>query len=276
MRWGTSIADHHRAHPPDERGVPISGNGLAVPMDDTDTYQLTAARELEALVLHQQARHLADVRTLLAELYQRDGVQVDDAMLEAQAEDVAHQERGEQFLEEAASRLHPDSELLTLARQLDDHGLGVWREAAASLVEVCPPSLVHLRWRVEEEQRGELRGHAHLVRTEGDLGARLRSLGPVGRWWHREQVAEVRGELASCRNSRERSGRRLAYLDAKLLVIERAEQARTAWIADARQVLTRGLAATQVLAERERRQGESGGLARSAAVEGRARPPVAS
>jgi hypothetical protein len=275
MRWGISIADH-RPHPPDERAVPISGNGLAAPMDDTDTYQLAAARELEALLLHEQARRLADVRALLAELYQRDGVHVEDAVLDAQAEDVAHQERGERFLAELASRIHPSDELLGLAAGLDDHDLGVWREAAASLVEVCPPCLLHLRWRVEEEQRGELRGHARLVRTEVALGAQLRSFGPVGRWWHREHVAELCGQLANCRNSRERAERRLAYLDAKLLVIERAEQARIARITDARQVLTRGLAAVEILAERERRQGESGGLAHPAAMQGRARPPVAS
>jgi hypothetical protein len=275
MRWGTSITDHHRAYPPDERAVRVSGNALSVSVDDTDAYQLAAARELEALVLHERARRLAEVRALLVELYQRDGAQVQDAVLDAQAEEVAAQERGERFLADLASRIHPSDELLGLAAGLDDHGLGAWREAAASLVEVCPPCLLHLRWRVEEEQRGELRGHARLVRTEVALGARLRSFGPVGRWWHREQVAELCGELADCRSSRERSERRLAYLDAKLLVIERAEQARTAWIADARQVLTRGLAAVQVLAERERRQGESGGLAWPAAVEGRARPPVA-
>jgi hypothetical protein len=275
MRWGTSIADHHRAYPPDERAVRASGTALAVPVDDTDAYQLAAVRELEALLLHEQARRLAEVRALLVEVYQRDGVQIEDAVLDAQAEEVAAQERGERFLAELASRIHPGDELLGLAAGLDDHALRMWREAAASLVEVCPPCLLHLRWRVEEEQRGELRGHARLVRTEVALGARLRSFGPVGRWWHREQVAELCGELADCRSSRERSERRLAYLDAKLLVIERAEQARTAWIADARQVLTRGLAAVQVLAERERRQGESGGLAWPAAVEGRARPPVA-
>jgi hypothetical protein len=275
MRDPTALAYHHRSTPPDERAVRASGTALAVPLDDTDTYQLAAARELEALVLHEQARHLAEVRSLLLELYQRDGAQVQDAVLDAQAKEVAAQERGERFLADLATRIHPGDELLRLAARLDAHTLGAWREAAASLMELCPPCLLHLRWRVEEEQRGELRGHARLVRTEIALGARLRSFGPVGRWWHREQVAELRGELANCRNSRERAERRLAYLDAKLLVIERAEHARTARIADARQVLTQGLAAVEILAERERRQRESGGLAHPAAMQGRARPPVA-
>jgi hypothetical protein len=50
---------------------------------------------------------------------------------------------------------------------------------------------------------------------------------------------------------RERSARRLAHLDAKLQVIDNTEQARAAWIAQAREVLVRGVAAAQVLAERE-------------------------
>jgi hypothetical protein len=260
MRWGTSIVDHARSYPDGQ---------WAVRVDDTDTYQLGAAvRELEALVLHEQAGHLADVRALLADLYQRDGVQVDDALMDAQAEEVAAQERGERFLAELATRIHPSEELLELAGQLDAHTLGVWREAAASLVDACPPSLLHLRWRVEEEQRGELRGHAHLVRAEAALGARLRRFGLLGRWRHSRQVAELRGQFGNCRSLRERSERRLAYLDAKLQVIQRAEQARAAWITESREVLTRGLAAVQVLIEREKRQ-EGGGPPRPAAVDGR-------
>jgi hypothetical protein len=224
-------------------------------VEDAGSYHLVAAaRELEAHLLHEQARHLADVRALLAELYERDGVAVEDAMLDAQAQDVACQERGERFLQELATWLHPGAELLELASQLDEHGLGVWREAAASLVEVCPPSLAQLRWRVEEEQRAELRSHAHLVRTEAHLGALRRRLGLAGRLWQRGRVAGLRDQLTDCRQHRERSGRRLAHLDAKLHVIQRAEQARAAWIAQARAVLIRGLAAAQMLAEREPQQ----------------------
>jgi hypothetical protein len=74
---------------------------LSLLVEDTDTYQLVAAaRELEAHLLHEQACHLADVRALLVELYQRDGVAVDDATLDAQADEVAAQERAERFLEE--------------------------------------------------------------------------------------------------------------------------------------------------------------------------------
>src|SRR6266545_294090 len=99
MRWGTTIVDHDRSYP---------DGHLAVRVDDTDTHLLHgAARELEAHLLHEQARHLAEVRSLLAELYQRDGVQVEDAALDVQAEDVAARERGEVFLQELATRLHP-------------------------------------------------------------------------------------------------------------------------------------------------------------------------
>ncbi len=253
MHWGTSTVDHHRSYPHGQATVRV---------DDTDTYQLqAAARELEAHLLHEQARRLAEVRSLLAELHQRDGAAVEDAALDAQAEQVAAQERGERFLAELASRLHPGSELLVLARRLEDHALGVWREAAASLVEVCPPSLLHLRWRVEEEQRAELRSHAHLVRTEGQLGAQRRRLGLLGLAWHRGRVAGLCAELADYRARRERSGRRLAHLDAKLQVIDHTEHARTAWITHIREVLTRGLAAAQVLAERQQQRRDGGQVA---------------
>jgi hypothetical protein len=141
---------------------------------------------------------------------------------------------------------------------VDDHGLGVWREAAGSLVDDCPPSLTHLRWRVEEEQRAELRSHAHLVRREAQLSGLRRRLGLVGRLWRRRRAAELRDELADCRVRRERSARRLAQLDAKLQVIDNTEHARAAWITRAREVLVRGVAAAQVLAEREQqhRDGE--------------------
>jgi hypothetical protein len=244
MRWGTTIVDQHRSYP---------DHPPVVRVDDIDQLQV-AARELEALALHEQARHLAEVHATLAELYQRDGVQVQDAELDAQADSLALLERGDRFLEEVATRLHPGSELLALARKVDDRGLRVWREAAGSLVDDCPPSLVHLRWRVEEEQRAELRSHAHLFRREAQLGTQLRRLGLVGRWWRRGRAAELSGELADCRRRRERSARRLAHLDAKLQVVDHTEHARSAWIGQAREVLVRGVAAAQVLAERQQHQ----------------------
>jgi hypothetical protein len=248
MREDTALADHPRSYPD---GPP------AVRVDDTDTDQLhAAARELEALVLHEQARHLAEVHAMLAELHARDGVAIQDAELDTQAEHLAQLERGDQFLKDVATRLHPESELLALAREVDDHGLGVWREAAGSLVDDCPPSLAQLRWRVEEEQRAELRSHAHLVRTEVQLGGLLRRLGLVGRWWRRRRAAELAGRLVECRRRRERSQARLAHLDAKLQVIDNTEHARGALITHARQVLVRGVAAAQVLAEREQQHRE--------------------
>jgi hypothetical protein len=228
---------------------------MSLRVEDPETYQLAAAaRELEAYLLYEHARHLADVRALLTELYERDGIAIEDAILDAQAEDVACQERGERFLHELATQLHLGAELLELARQLDDHALGVWQEAAASLVEVCPPSLAPLRWRVTEEQRAELRSHAHLVRTEAKLSVKWRRLELTGRWWCRGPAAKLRDELSDCRRRRERSGLRLAHLDAKLQVIDRNEHSRNAWIAQAREVLTRGLAAAQVLDDREPQQ----------------------
>ncbi len=267
MRWGTSIIDHHRSYPDGE---------LAVRVDDRDTYQLTAAaRELEALLLHEQARHLAEVRGMLAELHARDSVAVQDAALDTQAEYLAHLERGDRFLHELATRIHPGSELLALTRQLDDHALGVWREAAASLVDDCPPSLAHLRWRVEEEQRAELRSHAHLVRAEAHLGAQRHRYGLLVRLWRRHRVAELAGQLADCRRLRERSQRRLAHLDAKLQVIDSTEQARGAWITQAREVLVRGLAAAQVLAEREQQRREQQHRDGEQAADGSAWPAAA-
>ena len=246
MRWGTTIVDRPESYPHDPPAVRV---------DDIDQLQ-AAARELEAVALHEQARHLAEIHATLAELHARDGAQIQDAELDAQAVYLALLERGDRFLQDVATRLHPDGELLALARQLDDHGLGVWREAAGSLVDDCPPSLVHLRWRVEEEQRAELRSHAHLVRTEAQLGGLLRRLGLVGRWWRRRRAAELAGQLADCRRGRERSARRLAYLDAKLQVIDNTEHARSAWIGQAREVLVRGVAAAQVLADREQQDGQ--------------------
>jgi hypothetical protein len=241
MRWGTTIVDHPESYPD---GPP------AVRVDDIDQLQ-APTRELEAAALHEQARDLAEIHATLAELYRRDGVQITDAELDAQADDLALLERGDRFLQDVATRLHPDNELLALARQLDDHGLGVWREAAASLVDDCPPSLAHLRWQVEEEQRAELRSHAHLVRREVQLGTELRRSSLIGRWWRRQQAAELAGQLADCRMRRERPARRLAHLDAKLQVIDNTEHARAAWITRTREVLVRGVAAAHVLAERQ-------------------------
>jgi hypothetical protein len=118
MREDPALADHHRSYPD---GPPV----VRVDITDTDQLQAAAARELEALALHEQAHHLAEVWATLAELYRRDGVQITDAELEAQADHLALLERGDRFLEDVASRLHPDGELLALARQVDDHGLGV-------------------------------------------------------------------------------------------------------------------------------------------------------
>jgi hypothetical protein len=247
MRWGTTIVDQHRSYPDSQPAVRVD-----------DLHQLqAAAHELEAVALHEQARHLAEIHATLAELYRRDGVQITDAELDAQADHLALLERGDRFLKDVATRLHPDNGLLALARQLDDHGLGVWREAAGSLVDDCPPSLAHLRWQAEEEQRAELRSHAHHVRTEAQLGGLRGRLGLVGRLWSRRRASELAGQLADCRVRRERSAGRLAQLDAKLQVIDNTEYARAAWITRAREVLVRGVAAAQVLAEREQQHRDS-------------------
>jgi hypothetical protein len=132
--------------------------------------------------------------------------------------------------------------------------LGVWREAAARLADECPPALARYRWQVEEDKRGELRGHGHLVRAETQLRAVVRRLGMAGRWWRRRYVAELRTQLGDCRTRREWSQRRLAYLDAKLQVIDATTQARAAWITGAREVLVRGMVAAQVLADHEHRR----------------------
>ena len=94
------LADHAASY---SDGPPV------VRVDDPDSSQLqAAARELEALALHEQARHLAEVWATLAELYRRDGVQITDAELEAQADHLALLERGDRFLKDVASRLHPE------------------------------------------------------------------------------------------------------------------------------------------------------------------------
>jgi hypothetical protein len=143
-----------------------------VPVDDTDTWLLAAAaRELEAHLVFERARQVADARALLAALYEGEAVAVEDTALDGQAEDVARLERADRFLREMASHLQPDAELLEQAAGADEHTLLVWEEAAASLAEDCPPSLTHLRWPVEETQRGELRSHAQLVRAETQLAA---------------------------------------------------------------------------------------------------------
>jgi hypothetical protein len=242
MRDLTALADQTQSYPV---GLP------AVPVDDSDTYQLqAAARELEAQLLFEQARRVADARALLVELYDRDGVQVEEAELDAQAEDVARLERGDRFLQEQAGRIDQDAELLGLAVQLDGQALEVWRQAAASLVEVCPPSLGHLRGRVEEERRAQLRNQAQGVRLQAALEGQLTSMGLVGRLADRRRVAELHGRLARCRYGLERSQARLGWLAAKLQVIASTERAREAWLADAHDVLARGVAAARVLDER--------------------------
>jgi hypothetical protein len=237
------IADHPRSYP---------AHDPAVRVDDTDIYlRVAAAWELGDHLRFEQARRVADARALLVELYERDGVHVEDAEVDAQAEIVARLERGDRFLQELATQLQPSGELLERAAGLEEHELGVWRAAAASLVEACPPALARLRWRIDEAQRGELCGHAQLVRAETQLGVRLRSFRVAGRLWHRSQVAELRGRLGECCRQRQQAERRLAYLDAKLQVIEATAHARAAWITGAREVLVRGVAAAQVLYNRE-------------------------
>jgi hypothetical protein len=188
------IADHPRSYP---------AHHPAVPVDDTDTWlQAVAARELEAHLLFEQARQVAHARALLAELYEGDGVAVEDAVLDTQAEDVARLERADRFLRELTGHLQPDAEVLEQAACADDHTLLVWEEAAASLAEDCPPTLAHLRLRVEETRRGELRSHAQLVRAETQLAGRLGRFSLARRLWHRRHLAPLAGQLADCRRRR--------------------------------------------------------------------------
>ena len=235
------LADHPRSYP---------AHHPTVPVDDTDTWLLAAAaRELEAHLLFERTRQVADARALLAELYAGDSVAVEDAMLDAQAEDVARLERADRFLQELAAHLQPDAELLEQAAGADDHTLQVWEEAAASLAEEFPPPLASLRWQIEETRRGELRSHGQLVRAETQLAAPLGRFGLAGRLWHRRHLAVLAGQLSDCRRRRQQAERRLAPLEAKLAVIEATEQARMVWIAQAREVLVRGVAAARVLAD---------------------------
>jgi hypothetical protein len=262
------LADHPRSYP---------AHHPTVRVDDTDTWLLAAAaRELEAHLLFERARQVADARALLAELYAGDGVAVEAAVLDAQADDVARLERADRFLQELAAHLQPDAEVLEAAAGLDDHTLLVWEEAAASLAEDCPPSLTDLRWPVEETRRGELRSHAQLVRAETQLAGRLDRFGVARRLWHRRHLGVLTGQLADCRRRREQAERRLAVLEAKLRVIEATEQARMGWIARAREVLVRGVAAAQVLADHHPHQDPAVEVSRSAAGDGPRWPQAAS
>jgi hypothetical protein len=262
------LADHPRWYPAHHRAVPV---------DDTDTWLLAAAaRELEAHLVFERARQVADARALLAALYAGDGVAVEDTALDAQAEDVARLERADRFLREMAGHLQPDAELLEQAAGADEHTLLVWEEAAASLAEDCPPSLTHLRWPVEETQGGELRSHAQLVRAETQLAARLRRFGLAGRLWRRRHLAVLRAQLVDCRRRRQQAERRLAVLEAKLAVIEATERARMVWIAQAREVLVRGVAAAQVLADHHPHQHATAEAPRPARGDGRQWPQAAS
>jgi hypothetical protein len=262
------LADHPRSYP---------AHHPTVRVDDTDTWLLAAAaRELEAHLLFERARQVADARALLAELYQGDGVAVEDATLDAQAEDVARLERADRFLQELAAHLQPDAGMLEAAASLDDHSLLVWEEAAASLAEDCPPTLAHLRWQIEETQRSELRSHAQLVRVEIQLACQLRRFGLVRRLWHRRHLGVLSAQLSDCRRRREQAERRLALLEAKLVVIEATEQARTAWIAEAREVLVRGVAAARVLADHHPHQNPAVEALRPAGGDGRGWPQAAS
>jgi hypothetical protein len=65
-------------------------------------------------------------------------------------------------------------------------------------------------------------------------------------------------------------------LEAKLQVIEATEQARMVWIAQAREVLVRGVAAARVLADQHPQQDAAVDAARPAAGDGRGWPQAAS
>ena len=200
----------------------------------------------------------------------------EDAVLDAQAEDVARLERADRFLQELAAHLQPDAELLEQAAGADDHTLQVWEEAAASLAEEFPPPLASLRWQIEETRRGELRSHAQLVRAETQLAAPLRRFGLAGRLWHRRHLAVLAGQLSDCRRRRQQAERRLALLEAKLAVIEATEQARTIWIDQAHEVLVRGVAAARILADQHPQHDAVVDAPRPAAGDGRGWPQVAS
>jgi hypothetical protein len=267
MREDTALADHPRSYPAHP----------TVRVDDTDTWLLAAAaRELEAHLSFERARQVADARALLAELYKGDGVAVEDTVLDAQAEDVARLERADRFLHELAAHLQPDAEVLEAAVGLDDHTLLMWEEAAASLAEDCPPTLAHLRLPIEETRRSELRSHAQLVRAETQLAARLARFGVVRRLWHRRHFGVLGAQLADCCRRRQQVERRLTVLEAKLQVIEATEQARTIWIAQAREVLVRGVAAARVLADQHPQHDAVVDAPRPAAGDGRGWPQAAS
>jgi hypothetical protein len=136
--------------------------------------------------------------------------------------------------------------------------------------------MTDLCWLVEETQRSELRGHAQLVQAETQLAARLRRFG-LARWlWHRRHHTVLRAQLGDCRRRRQQAERRLGLLDAKLAVIEATERARTAWIAQARDVLVRGVAAARVLADHHPHQHAAAETPQSAGGDGRVWPPAAS
>jgi hypothetical protein len=84
------------------------------------------------------------------------------------------------------------------------------------------------------------------------------------------------GQLGDCRRRRQQAERRLALLEAKLRVLAATEQARMVWIAQAREVLVRGVAAARVLADHHPHQDAAVEAPRSAAGDGRQWPPAAS
>ena len=91
------LADHPRSYP---------AHHPTVRVDDTDTWLLAAAaRELEAHLVFERACQVTDARALLVALYEGEAVAVEDAALDAQAEDVARLERADRFLHELVGHL---------------------------------------------------------------------------------------------------------------------------------------------------------------------------
>jgi signal transduction protein with GAF and PtsI domain len=121
-----------------------------------------------------------------------------------------------------------------------------------------------------------LRRHAQLVRAQTQLAGRLGRFGVARRLWHRRHLGMLSAQLADCRRHREQAERRLAVLEAKLQVIAATEQARTIWIAQAREVLVRGVAAARVLADQYPQHDAVVDAPRPAAGDGRGWPQAAS
>jgi hypothetical protein len=207
-----------------------------------------ALDDLDATCRRREQRRRAATRELVAELYERDGLDPAPDRVDAEAEAACAQEHDERLAAELRRLVTPPVAAVRRARTLGDAELDGACQAAISVLATAPRSLAEFGPDAERRHAAERALLDHFATLEAQTARRLAR----ARGWQLRRRGRLRRALAEASRSRQAAAHRVHAAAAGLAAVQLRAAQRAQWLArpNVEEVLGVGAAALRELADR--------------------------